>query len=139
MKRTLVGMSSGLLLLVLAACQAPEERAALAPLPDDTPPLPYAELLTRARYQSTLATEAFYVDKWTELEDAARGLEQTARFLPKAQDVPARQKDALPVVSGDLSKDAGQLLEAARTKDVKQANDALQRVQLVVHELRLGD
>ena len=138
MKRALC-LGSGLLLLALAACQAPEERTALIPLPDDTPPMPYAELLTRARYQATLATEAFYVDKWTEVEDAARGLEQTARFLPKAQDVPARQKDSLPVVSGDLSKEAGRLLDAAKTKDVKLANDSLQHVQLVVHELRLAD
>ena len=138
MKRAL-WMGSGSLLLILAACQAPSERAALTPLPDDSPPMPYAELLTRARYQATLATEAFYVDKWAEVEDAARGLQQTARFLPKAEDVPARQKDALPVVSGDLSKEAGKLLEAARAKDVKEANDSLQRVQLVVHELRLGD
>ena len=138
MKRML-WMCTGSLLLILTACQAPEERAALRPLPDDTPPLPYAELLTRARYQATLATEAFYVDKWTEVEDAARGLEQTAHFLPKAQDVPAKQKDALPVVSGDLSKEAGRLLAAARTKDVKEANDALQHVHLVVHELRLDN
>src|SRR5438067_8707942 len=138
MKRAL-WIGSGSLLLMLAACQAPPERAALTPLPEDSPPLPYAELLTRARYQATLATEAFYVDKWPEVEDAARGLEQTARFLPKAQDVPPKQKDALPVVSGDLSKEAGRLLEAARSKDVKQTNDALQRVQLVVHELRLDN
>jgi hypothetical protein len=138
MKRML-WLCTGSLLLILTACQAPEERAALRPLPDDTPPLPYAELLTRARYQATLATEAFYVDKWTEVEDAARGLEQTARFLPKAQDVPAKQKDALPVVSGDLSKEAGRLLAAARAKDVKEANDALQHVHLVVHELRLDN
>ena len=130
---------SGTLLLVLAACQTPPERAALTPLPEDTPPLPYAELLTRARYQATLATEAFYVDKWAEVEDAARGLQQTARFLPKAQDVPANQKDKLPVVSGDLAKEAGRLLEAARATDVKEANDALQHIQLVVHELRLDN
>ncbi len=136
MKRPL-WMGGGLLLLAVAACQTPPERAALTPLPDDTPPMPYAELLTRARYQSTLATEAFYVDKWSEVEDAARGLQQTARFLPKAQDVPARQKDALPVVSGDLSKEAGQLLEAAQAKDVQKTNDAIQHVQLVVHQLRL--
>jgi hypothetical protein len=138
MKRAL-WLGSGTLLLALAACQAPPERAALTPLPEDAPPLPYAELLTRARYQATLATEAFYVDKWPEVEDAARGLQQTARFLPKAQDVPPKQKDSLPVVSGDLSKEAGRLLEAARAQDVKQANDALQHVQLVVHELRLDN
>ena len=138
MKRAL-WLGSGTLLLALAACQTPPERAALTPLPEDTPPLPYAELLTRARYQATLATEAFYVDKWPEVEDAARGLQQTARFLPKAQDVPPKQKDSLPGVSGDLSKEAGRLLEAARAQDVKQANDAIQHVQLVVHELRLDN
>ena len=138
MKRTL-WVGGATVLLAFTACQAPPERASLTPLPEDTPPLPYAELLTRARYQATLATEAFYVDKWAEVEDAARGLEQTARFLPKAQDVPPRQKDALPVVSGDLSKEAGRLLQSARAKDVKEANDALQHVQLVVHELRLDN
>ncbi len=39
MKRML-WMCTGSLLLIVTACQAPEERAALRPLPDDTPPLP---------------------------------------------------------------------------------------------------
>ena len=134
MKRILLAAS---LLLPLCACQLPPERTPLPRLPENGPPLPYAELLTRARAQATIATEAFYVNRWDDLEDAAKGLEQTARFLAKAEDVPAKQKDVLPVISGDLGKDAGKLREAAAAKNVKGATDALQRIHLKIRELRL--
>jgi hypothetical protein len=134
MKRLLL---VGCLTLSACGCQLPPERVPLQRLPENGPPLPYAELLTRARAQATFATESFYVNRWSDLEDAAKGLEQTARFLARADDVPARQKDVLPVVSGDLGKEAGKLREAAVAKDVKQANDILQRVHLKVRELRL--
>ena len=127
----------GLSLVLAAGCVATGERMPLRPLPEDGPPLPYAELLTRARLQATAATDAFYVDRWTDLEDAARGLEQTARFLARATDVPPKQKDALPVTAGDLGKEAVSLREAARAKEVQKANDSLQRIHLKVRELRL--
>ena len=98
-------------LLVLAAgCQLPPERLPLKPLVDEGPPGPYAEMLLRARLQAAAATDAFYVDRWADLEDAARGLEQTARFLIKCTDAPPRLKDSLPVQAGDLGsamKDGG--------------------------------
>jgi hypothetical protein len=134
MKRFLL---TGFVLLSLSACQLPPERMALQRLPENGPPLPYAELLTRARAQATVATEAFYVNRWTDLDDAATGLEQTARFLKTAEDVPSTHKDTLPVVSGDLSKEAMKLRAAAQAKDVKQANETLQRIHLMVRELRL--
>jgi hypothetical protein len=127
----------GFVLVSLSSCQLPPERAALRPLPTDGPPLPYAELLTRARVQATIATEAFYVNRWQDLEDAAHGLEQTARYLAKAEDVPAKQKTTLAGHSGDLDREAGKLLEAAKAKNVKEANTALQRIHLMVRELRL--
>jgi hypothetical protein len=133
MKRTLLLAS----LLVLAGCQLPEDRLP-RPLPDDAPPMAYAELLTRARAQARVATEAFYVDKWAELEDAARGLEQTARFLPKAVDVPPSHKDLIPKVSTDLSKQAGKLREAALAKNEKDTTEILKQVNLKVRELRLA-
>jgi hypothetical protein len=133
MRRTLL---FGSVLLLATACQTPE-RVALRPLPDDGPPVPYAELLTRARAQCTIATEAFYVNKWPDVEDAARGLEQTAHYLPKAEDVPAKQKEAIPAVSTSLSKDAVKLREAAKSQDEKAANEVLQRLHLTVRELRL--
>jgi hypothetical protein len=126
-----------LAVLLVAGCQLPADRLPLKPLPEDGPPLPYAELLTRARLQAGQATEAFYVNKWTDLEDAAKGLEQTARFLPKATDVPVKQKDSLPVSAGDLGKEAGKLREAAKAKVAKQANEILQRIHLKIRELRL--
>src|SRR5947199_10490123 len=91
----------GLLLLTLAGCQLPPERLPPPPLPDTSGPLPYAELLTRARLQATAATEACYLDRWADLDDMARGLEQTARFLPKATEVPAKHKDRLTAEAGE--------------------------------------
>jgi hypothetical protein len=127
----------GLIVLAAAGCQLSPERMPLRLLPEDSPPFPYAELLTRARLQSTAATDAFQVNNWADVEEAARGLEQTARFLSKATDVPAKFKDTLPVLSGDLGKEAVKLRDVAREKDVKQTTEALQRVQLKVRELRL--
>jgi hypothetical protein len=126
------------LLLGAVSCQLPGERAALPPLPEKVTSLPYAELLTRARLQASQANEAFYVDRWNELEDAARGLELTARYLARADDVPAKHKDTLPVAAADLGKEATVLREAAVAKDVKKTTEILQRINVKVRELRLG-
>jgi hypothetical protein len=133
MKRAL-----GLLFVILAAgCVAPGERTPLKMLPDDSPPLPYAELLTRARAQANAAIDASYVDNWAELEDAAHGLEQTAKFLPKAIEVPAKQKDTVPVVAGDLGKEAVLLRDAAKAKDVEKTTASLTRLQQTVRKLKI--
>jgi hypothetical protein len=106
-------------------------------LPEDGPPLPYADLLTRARWQATAATDAFYINRWSDLEEAARGLEQTGRYLAKATDVPPRHKDVLRVMAGDLEKEAVSLREASKTKEVQKVNESLKRINLKVRELRL--
>src|SRR5262249_20241300 len=126
----------GLALLLLAGCRLTPERQSLQLLPEGGLPLPYTELVKRARDQASAANEAFYVDRWLDLEDAAKALEQTARFLPKATEIPAKQKDKLEVEAGDLGKDAGKLRDAAKTKDVKQANESLQRIHLQIRKLR---
>jgi hypothetical protein len=126
-----------LALVCVAGCVAPGERTPLKMLPDDSPPLPYAELLTRARAQANSAIDASYVDNWSELEDAARGLEQTAKFLPKAIEVPAKQKDTVPVVAGDLGKEAVLLRDAAKAKDVEKTTTSLTRIQQTVRKLKL--
>jgi hypothetical protein len=139
MRRTLPIVA---VLTALAGCQmAPEaQRTALPPmLPDKVTPLPYSTLLERARAQVKKATEAFYVDNWTDLDDAARGLEQTAQYMAKAEDVPAKHKDTLVTASGDLGKLSGSLRKAAGEKDVKKTTDVLTKVQLKVREMRLGD
>jgi hypothetical protein len=127
-----------LVLVCLAAgCVAPGERTPLKMLPDDSPPLPYAELLTRARAQANAAIDASYVDNWAELEDAARGLEQTAKFLPRAVELPIKQKDVVPVVAGDLGKEAVVLRDAAKEKDVEKTTASLTRIQQTVRKLKI--
>lgn len=132
-------LPTGLFVLVIAGCQLPPERMPLQPLPENAAPLPYAELLTRARMEATAATEAFYVSRWVELEDAARGLEQTARFLPKAVEVPAKSKDRLTARAKELEAEAGKLRDAAKAQQVRDTNEILQRINLKVRELRIED
>src|SRR5262245_44476895 len=105
-----------LVTLSAVSCQLPPDRTPLKTLPDEPVALPYAELLTRARAQATNATAAFYVNKWDDLEDSARGLEQTARYLPKAQEVPVKHKDTLTSLSAELGKEAAKLRDAAKAK-----------------------
>jgi hypothetical protein len=130
-------LASSLVCLILAGCQLPSERAQLRPLPEDSGPLPYAELLTRARVQAMNAQEMYYLDKWQDLEDAAKGLSDTAKHLPRAADVPANQKDTLPVTAGDLGKEAVKLREAALAKDKKKIEESMNIIHRTVRELRL--
>lgn len=134
MHRTLL---VGVLALILLGCQTPAERIPLRPLPEESGPIPYAELLTRARLQAMNAQEMYYLDKWGDLEEAAKGLEQTAKFLPKASDIPLNQKDSLPVTAGDLGKEAGNLREAAKAKDKKKIEETMDVIHKKVRELRL--
>ncbi len=123
------------IVLSLVGCQAPQDR--LPPdLPEAVGPRPYAELLTRARAQAKVATEAFYINKWGDLEDAARGLEQTARYLSRAEEVPMARKQALTVLSGELGKEAGNLRKAVLSKDEKETTAVLTRINFKVRELR---
>ena len=129
----------GALLASLPACQVPERAYLPPPLPDKVTPRPYAELLSRARAQATLATNAFYVNNFTDVEESARGLEQTAQYLGKAEDVPAKHKDTLATLSTDLGKLAKSLSEAAAVKDVKKTTDIMGKLQVKVREMRLSD
>lgn len=123
-------------LLFLAGCVLPaEERLPVQPLQENGL-TNYADVVTRARLQASSATEAFYVNRWTDLEAAAQKLDQSARMLVKASDVPPRQKDKLPANADDLSRAAVDLAKAAKAQDVKQVNDLLQRINLRVRELR---
>ncbi len=128
----------GLLLLPLG-CAVPAERVSLQPLPENGQVLPYAELLSRARGQSRAALDAYYLDHWAEVEDLAKGIEQTARFLSKADDIPKTKKDVLTEVSSDLAKNAQKLKTAAAAKNVKDTSAALQQIYDKVRELRLSE
>src|SRR5579885_719523 len=109
----------GTLLLALG-CAAPAERVPLRPLPENGQVLPYAELLTRIRGQANAANEAFYLDHWNELEDMAKGIEQTSRFLAKAEEVPQKNRKLLKEATDDLGKSAVKLRNAAAAHNVKE-------------------
>jgi hypothetical protein len=130
-------LSLGFVMVALAGCTVTAERVPPKMLPDSGPALSYAELLIRARLQAGAATDAFYVNRWTDLEDVARGLEQTASFLTRATDVPPRHKDSLPVLAYALGKEAVNLREAAKVHEADKVNNCLQRIHLKVRELRL--
>lgn len=132
------GLLAGLFLLMLG-CTVPAERVPLGALPENGQVLPYAELLTRARNQASKATDAYYLDRWNELEDMARGIEQTARFLSKADDVPKKNKDSLITVTGELAASAKKLKEAAAARNEKAATEALQLVNAKIRLLRQAE
>lgn len=114
-------------LLLIAGCCTTDERAALRPLPEDIGPQTYGELVHRARTQVQLATEGFYVNDWFDVEDAARALEQTARFLPRATERPEKlAKKTLTKEAEALGRQAHELRSAAREKDTKRIQNSLQ-------------
>ncbi len=124
-------------LLLVAGCQAiPDTHRPVQPLPLDGPPLSYREVISRARTLATQATEAFYVDQWADVEKAAVNLEDTARYLPKTADVPAVQKTSLEARSQTLVQESLALREAAKSRDEKKTTEAMQRINLLVRELR---
>jgi hypothetical protein len=124
------------LLATSLGCQAPPQRAPVAALPEDAAPQPFADLVTRARQQAMTALEAYYVDRWPDVEEQARGLEQTARFLRKATDVPANRQSDLSLRADSLAEQAKQLGDAAKKRTSEQVNAVLQRINAQVRELR---
>jgi hypothetical protein len=124
------------LVVILSGCSLPPERAAVRPLAEDSPPQTYADLLSRARVQATSATEAFYINEWMQLDELARNLEQTGRFLAKATEVPPKHKDRLKAESTALESEARRLQEAAKARDEAKTNEVMQKINLLVRELR---
>src|SRR5262245_15882294 len=133
MRRTIF---AGLFVAVLAGCQSVPEPLKIQPLPADGQPLAYADAIQRARTLATSATEAFYVDRWPEVESAAVNLEETARILPKSPDVPPTLRASLDAHSTALLADVQILRESAKKKDEDKTNEVLQRIHLRVRKMR---
>jgi hypothetical protein len=134
MRRTLLAAT---LCLIAAGCLATAEpRRPLQPLPMDGPPLSYKDVVTRARNIATSATEAFYIDLWIEVERSAQSLEETANYLPRAAEIPEVRKVSLEARSQALVKESQALREAAKAKDEKKTTEAMQKINLLVRELR---
>jgi hypothetical protein len=125
-----------LCLFAVAACRLPPDRPPLKPLPDEAQVYSYGEILSRARLQSQMALEAFYLDAWEDLKDVALGLEQTARYLPKSTEPPAFMKDKIAEQSKVLADECFRLRVAAQAKNAKEANAALQNINFKIRSLR---
>ena len=131
--------SCGLLLIVFIAGCRLTEREGANPLPENGAPLPYSEMVNRARGQATTALDAYYVDAWLDLEQSAQRLEQTARLLPKTTHIPEAFKTKVEPEAEQLRQDAVKLLEAARAKNATQVNEAMQRINQRIRQLRPTD
>ena len=117
-------------------CRLPPDREPLAPLPENGAQFSYGELLSRLHGQTNAAMDAFMVDAWVELDQAATGMTQTARFLAKTSDAPEHLKADMIAKCSNLQKDAVRLAEAAKDKNVDRATQALQRITLQVRLLK---
>ena len=127
----------GLLAIVLSlGCQTAPEQIKIPPLPAEGQPVTYSDVVQRARVLATTATEAFYIDKWGEVESAALGLEQTALYLPKSSDIPAARRASVDAQMQSLVRESQELRDAAKKSDEKRTNSTLQRIHLLVRELR---
>ncbi len=124
-------------MLLLSGCQLPPEQAPLRPLPENEPQT-YQELYRRARRQAEVINAAFYDNQWVTMEDTAKGLQQTARYLAKATEIPPTLKDQagrlveLQVVSEKLSR-------AAVAKDEKAATAAQTELTNLIRKIRPPD
>jgi len=127
--------SFALLVVVIAGCRALEREGA-NPLPENAPPLTYEEMVSRARGQASAALDAFYIDAWLDLEQAAQRLEQSARFLPKTTQIPELFQTKIDAESELLRKDAVKLIDAARGRKAKETNEAMQRINERIRALR---
>jgi hypothetical protein len=120
----------------LVGCRLPPDREPLKPLPENEARYSYGELLSRLQAQGGAALDAFFVDAWIELDEAAAGIDQTARFLAKTTDAPEHLKTTLPQKCGNLQKEAARLAEAAQKKSADSATEALQRITLQIRQLK---
>jgi hypothetical protein len=125
------------LFLLLSGCQTPE-RAAIAPLPADTPSMSYKELTERAKRQVWAAYEFSCTDSWTEVEQAATSLQQTSGLLAKlrAEDVPDKQRPQFTRLVKELDEGAGALRDAGHAKDLKKTDEALNKLHITIRDLR---
>ena len=127
-----------MLVALLVGCRV-VEREGMLPLPENGAALTYNEMLGRARNQSGAALDAFYIDSWADLDQAATRLEESAKLLPKTTQIPDAFKTKLPGEADSLRQDAAKLQEAARAKNAAQSNEAMQRINQRIRQLRPAD
>lgn len=122
--------------LLPLGCVAPAERRDVPPAPAAAELLTFQQVLTRARLQATGATDAFYLDDWGTLQQAAQSLEQTAELMPRSEGIEEARRQELEPEAGKLASLARELSEAARNRNVADCTDRLQKIGLQIRQLQ---
>lgn len=135
--RTLRGIALCVVLANLIGCVSSAERVDVPPTPINVQEMTYRDVLTRARLQATAATEAFYLDNWQSLQSTAGSLEETAKQIPQAQNVPADKKEQIDKDAARLASLARELGQAAQKQDIETSNDRLQQIGLLIRNFQV--
>lgn len=104
-------------------------------LPETTPAQPFSDLVTRARSQALAATECFYLNKWQDLEEIAKVMSQTARFMERATGIPAARQQQVLAIAAEIVQESSKLSTLAKSHDEPATQQCLQRIQVKVREL----
>ena len=124
-----------LLVTLMTSCQSMQESQSLIPLPETTPAQPFSDLVTRARSQALAATECFYLNKWQDLEEIAKVMSQTARFMERATGIPAARQQQVLAIAAEIVQESSKLSTLAKSHDETATQQCLQRIQVKVREL----
>jgi hypothetical protein len=122
---------------ILIGC-ATGDRAAMPPpvIPDDGATVSYADLVGSLRQVAWRATESFYRDDWLTLDDSAASLEKAAKALKQSKNVPPRIQAMLVGRCDDLAAESAKVKTAAAARSADQVGSHLQKVHILIRELR---
>jgi hypothetical protein len=124
-------------LTLVTGCQSHPEPVPVPPVLKADRPENFAVLVNNARLVAMAATEAFYVDNWSGLEENAKRLEAIVAQMPLAPDLTEPQRKDLVPPTQALILDARALAQSARDRNARQVNGLLQRLHSGVRLLRL--
>lgn len=123
--------------IVLFGCATGDRASAPPPIiPADGATVNYAELVGSLRQVAWRATESFYRDDWATLDDAAESLEKAATVLKQTKNVPPRIQGVLVSRCDELFAESAKVKSAAAARSADQVGNHLQRVHILIRELR---
>lgn len=125
-------------LCCLAGCQSPE-RASITPLDANSPPLTFAELMSRGKSQLNAAQEYYFNDDWKDVEVAAVAIKETGNSISQLKIVgaTAEQNAKLAQLSKEYMEAADQLKQAGTDKNANKTSQLFQRLSEIFRQLRI--
>ncbi|MFL5327800.1 MAG: hypothetical protein ACJ8C4_02710 [Gemmataceae bacterium] len=115
---------------------ASSDRIAPVVIPTDGANTDYVEFLPQLRSLAWRTTEAFYRDRWDELDEAAQTLDRAIKVLPQSKNIPQRLQADLPARCTVISEECAKLRQASRERSAAAASDHLQKIHVAIRELR---